>query len=114
VSSQFTVTPTDVIVNATESTAIECSHPNASTLSWRHNDVDIVNGDQGFLISTNNETSTLSIAVADPAVHGGQYECVAVTENGTELGSVAFSVTVQCECAALMLWGLVFLPSQSS
>ena len=92
--------PADVTVNETDSAIITCSHPNATSISWRKDGVTIDEVDmmEDFNISSSMEgESWIIIDSASFELHNGSYSCVAELEDGG--ADVApFSITVQCEC----------------
>ena len=95
--AQFLTTPTDVVVNATESASVECSYENATAISWRRvGGASITGSTQGFQVTVVDEgSSILVIASADPSM-AGDYICIAALEVNEE-ETAPFNITVQCE-----------------
>ena len=96
VSAQFSIVPRDLVVVENSSISIECEYPGVDHIVWKRGDTILSNSDPNFNITNRMNMSTLSANSADPSLHDGDYQCIAVLSDNTNV-STNFSITVKCK-----------------
>ena len=91
----FDNVPINQVVRDGDRVSVNCSNAGATSISWRYNEQVVTSGENGVEIASMFDSSTLTINMANHALHDGFYQCVAVLPGTIETAN--FSIAVQCK-----------------